>query len=310
MAGPAVDLDDLYDGTHLEQTAKYMLLVGFTLLIYDHLLTLNQEINYLWRSKFGLASAIVLVNRYLVPCVLAIDICELFGGPPSLLFCQIWTGLQSYISIASYMSIHVLVAMRVHALYGGRQSIRTALIVGVSLSAIISIAVATLGVITVTPLLIPSPHQCVSKIPPFIWATYLPSILFETCLFALTLSMAVSQLKEGQCITSLYRILYRDGILYFVAVFLCTSFTLIVWAVAPPPSILLARYFSHALIVIAGSRLVLNLKVYAAERHSYDDLDLTIQETLSFRIPDMYLSQSPNRQSTLASSDRDYERAW
>jgi hypothetical protein len=45
------------------------------------------------------------------------------------------------------------------------------------------------------------------------------SILFETCLFALTLSAAVSQLKDGQGITSLYRILYRDGILYFFAVF-------------------------------------------------------------------------------------------
>jgi hypothetical protein len=71
-------------------------------------------------------------------------------------------------------------------------------------------------------------------------------------------------------------------------------------------------------LVIAGSRLVLNLKVYAAERDSYDDLGLTIHQNTvlspsAFRIPDLPISQddgSSDHQTTPTGSIYDHERGW
>lgn len=88
--------------------------------------------------------------------------------------------------------------------------------------------------------------------------------------------VAVSQLKDGRGISSLYMLFFRDGILYFVAVSMVTLFTLLVWAISPQPVLLLGRYFSLALVNVAGSRLVLNIKVYAAERDAYDNLGLPL----------------------------------
>ncbi|CAL1699206.1 unnamed protein product [Somion occarium] len=36
------------------------------LILYDHLLTINEEINCIWRRKFSVASAIFVINRYLL----------------------------------------------------------------------------------------------------------------------------------------------------------------------------------------------------------------------------------------------------
>jgi len=168
MAGPAAALGGLDDiMTHDELAAKYMLLVSITLLIYDHVLTMDDEITFLWRSKFGVAPAIVIVNRYLVLGELSIDLYELFGGPHSLLFCEAWTGFQGYLSVLSYMSIHALVALRVHALYGGLLSIRRTLFLAGSLSLIFSMSVATMSFIAIARQMTPSLHLCVIKIPSY-----------------------------------------------------------------------------------------------------------------------------------------------
>jgi len=137
------------------------------------------------------------------------------------------------------------------------------------------------------------------------------SVLLETYLFALTLFAAVSRMRDGQYTSSLFKILCRDGIFYFIAVFICTVFTLIAWAVAPPAFIYPARYFSQALLVIAGSRLVMNLKGYAAEQDSYDKLDPT--SPLAFRVPGLLANQysgSSDHPTTPAGSLHDHERGW
>lgn len=332
MAGPAAALGGLDDiMTHDELAAKYMLLVSITLLIYDHVLTMDDEITFLWRSKFGVAPAIVIVNRYLVLGELSIDLYELFGGPHSLLFCEAWTGFQGYLSVLSYMSIHALVALRVHALYGGLLSIRRTLFLAGSLSLIFSMSVATMSFIAIARekfllfciysgydlvwsllgQMTPSLHLCVIKIPSYLWVIYLPSVLLETYLFALTLFAAVSRMRDGQDTSSLCKILCRDGIFYFIAVFICTVFTLLAWAVAPPAFIYPARYFSQALLVIAGSRLVLNLKGYAAEQNSYDKLDSN--SPLAFRVPGLPASQyggSSDHPNTPTDNLHDHERGW
>ncbi|PIL27445.1 hypothetical protein GSI_10594 [Ganoderma sinense ZZ0214-1] len=80
---------------------------------------------------------------------------------------------------------------------------------------------------------------------------------------------------EGQrrSLTSLSLLLYRDGMLYFVIVTFCSLFSLMVWALAGPDLLGLARYFALAMVNIAGARLVLNLKSYAAARSGDPDLD-------------------------------------
>ncbi|KAI0746705.1 hypothetical protein C8Q80DRAFT_789399 [Daedaleopsis nitida] len=255
---------------------KIMTLVGLTALLYDHFVTFPDEINLIWYPKKGIVSIIFLLNRYCIPIMLALDIYELFGdAAASITFCRIWTVVQSYLTIASYISIHAIVAWRVYAIYNGQRWISRLLWIAGFLNFAIAAGISTASLIPIISDLRPFHHACVGNVPNYIWSIWLPSVVFETLIFALTIR---AMLMQGQrhSLTSLSLLLYRDGMLYFVAVLLCSLFSLMVWALAGPDLLGLARYFALAMVNIAGSRLVLNLKAYAAARNG--DSDLTWDE--------------------------------
>ncbi|EKM53282.1 uncharacterized protein PHACADRAFT_259529, partial [Phanerochaete carnosa HHB-10118-sp] len=247
---------------------KALTLVGLTALVHDHLLTLDQEIDLIWRGRPGFVSTIFLLNRYIVPCIIIVDVYELSGvTPSSMLFCKIWTVMQSYLTLASFMLIHVIVAIRVFALYNGRSWVRRFLWTSGTIYFLSSTAVITLGVIAVIPSLQPDHGACVGNMPWYLWISWLPTIIFETILFILTL-LALLKQEDSRSFGKLTRILFRDGMVYFVAVTVCTTFCLMVWAFAPVTLNGLARYFALAMVNIISSRMVLNLKAYAASRRS------------------------------------------
>jgi len=243
-----------------------MTLAGFVVLLYDHILTFDFEVDLIWRAKAGLVSVIFLLNRYIVPLLLIVDLFEMFDLPTnSQTLCKVWTTIQSVFTIASFMSIHTIVAMRVYALYNGKRWVGRFLWVASVLYLVSSTAIIAMAHVNVIPDLQPEHHQCVGSIPSFLWAAWLPSIIFETILFILTLIAMIEHDNKRRSFNTLTVILYRDGMLYFVVVSLCSLFSLLVWAFADPTLLGLARYFALAIVNVAGSRLVLNLKSYSAE---------------------------------------------
>ncbi|KAI0765014.1 hypothetical protein C8Q74DRAFT_1205872 [Fomes fomentarius] len=269
-----------------------MTLVGFTALLYDHFVT----INLIWNARKGVVSTIFLLNRYCIPVMLALDIYETVGSASaSLTFCKVWTVVQSYLTIASYISIHAIVAGRVYAIYNGQRWIYRLLWIAGFLNFAISAGITTASLIPIIPNLHPFHHACVGNAPNYIWSIWLPSVVFETLLFGLTVKALLVQ-DQRHLLTSLSLLLYRDGMLYFLAVLVCSLFSLLVWAIATPDLLGLARYFALAMVNIAGSRLVLNLKAYAAARQP--DSDLTWDEP---RLP-------PSQQVSIGIPD--FSRVW
>ncbi|KAI0777635.1 hypothetical protein BD413DRAFT_185228 [Trametes elegans] len=249
-----------------------MTLVGFTALLYDHLVTFTDEVSLIWRARKGVVSIIFLLNRYCIPVVLALDVYELFGdGAASIVFCKAWTVVQSYVTIASYISIHAIVAWRLYAIFNGKTWVAWTLWTAGFLNFAISAGVTTASLIPTIADLRPYHHACVGSAPSYIWAVWLPSVFFETLLFGLTILAMIYQ-GQRRSLTSLSLLLYRDGMLYFVAVTFCSLFSLMTWALAGPDLLGLARYFALAMVNVAGSRLVLNLKAYAASCNPDDDL--------------------------------------
>ncbi|EMD36552.1 hypothetical protein CERSUDRAFT_95841 [Gelatoporia subvermispora B] len=128
-------------------------------------------------------------------------------------------------------------------------------------------AVITAALVPMIADLRPVGHQCVGEIPSFLWTTWLPSIIFESLLFGLTVRAMLEQEKR-RSFNPLSFLLYRD-------VTFCSLFSLLVWALAGPTLIGLARYFALAIVNIAGSRLVLNLKGFAMSREAHVDQSST-----------------------------------
>ncbi|KAG9007562.1 hypothetical protein FRB93_007598 [Tulasnella sp. JGI-2019a] len=61
------------------QASRYLSVAGFAILIHDHLITLLDEVELVWRSPLSKVSVLFLINRYAVPVIMVVDLYEKGG---------------------------------------------------------------------------------------------------------------------------------------------------------------------------------------------------------------------------------------
>jgi len=68
---PPITLDRLVFLTNADMTVRYLLYAAFALMIWDHLLTFQREIQLVWRARWTVIKALFLFNRYITALVIA-----------------------------------------------------------------------------------------------------------------------------------------------------------------------------------------------------------------------------------------------
>ncbi|KAG8879107.1 hypothetical protein FRB97_002022 [Tulasnella sp. 331] len=192
-------------------TTRCMTLAGFVVLIYDHLLTFGDEVDLIWSKGPSLISALFLLNRYLVPMVLATDIFVMGGlarnlsnNVPSITYfqtilpstehsCEGWLFFEGYIQIISYGVAHGLIALRVRAIWGRNKIITSILAVAFLAYFSATMALATLAGIQLKGVFHwdATFNTCFAGRDRFTLWIWVPALAFETILFGLTLLKAV-----------------------------------------------------------------------------------------------------------------------
>ncbi|KAL5526524.1 hypothetical protein ACEPAF_8248 [Sanghuangporus sanghuang] len=279
------------------RAGQYLTLSGFALLLYDYSLT----VELIWKAPKSHISFIFLANRYIVPLMLAVDIYDRLGLASS-------PSHHAYLTFISFMSLHGLVAMRIHALFGGGK--RMKLLLWSSWVVYVILTMILLGIalwhgqatLTVEPYF----NTCYEEISSMLWTVWLPSLLLESLLFTLTTLKAIREAKNNvyHPITS---ILYRDGILYFLTFSMSTLFCMFVWMVGSNESVGLAKYWATAVVNVAGSRLVLSLKANArAFQTSRSRTRVTVGQSSSFLIGSMWTFNDPQFRDSGCGMSDDY----
>ncbi|QRV78145.1 hypothetical protein RhiJN_06160 [Ceratobasidium sp. AG-Ba] len=82
--------------------SRHFSFAGFVILVYDHLLTFGDEVELIWSQPASVVSVIFVVNRYLAPVVLAIDIYDKGGltRHVSRTFCRNWVMVEGYLNLS------------------------------------------------------------------------------------------------------------------------------------------------------------------------------------------------------------------
>ncbi|KAG9080621.1 hypothetical protein FS749_007956, partial [Ceratobasidium sp. UAMH 11750] len=146
---------------------------GYVVLLYDHIITFSDEVELIWSRPTSVVSTIFLLNRYLTPAVLAVDIYDK-GGLTRRVgrdFCRVWVIIEGYLNLLLLASIHVLMVMRVHALWGNQRRLRHALVIAYILYFVTSFAILTAGLLETArtikfePFLV---HACWTVIPKYL----------------------------------------------------------------------------------------------------------------------------------------------
>ncbi|KAH9987096.1 hypothetical protein BJV77DRAFT_802721 [Russula vinacea] len=80
MSTSAADINLVATDYRNSVTTKYVGVAAFTVLVWDHILTFSDEVEYIWKGGKGLNVYLFLVNRYLIPLSFIVNLWAYFSN--------------------------------------------------------------------------------------------------------------------------------------------------------------------------------------------------------------------------------------
>ncbi|KAF9514523.1 hypothetical protein BS47DRAFT_877774 [Hydnum rufescens UP504] len=219
---------------------------GLVILIYDYFLTLSDEIKYIWPSKWTLVKIRFPYEPIHLP-----------GGPHKF----------PNKCIRLHIRCPVLLAVRVHALWGARRSIGIALGIAFVCSTAATLIAATTSASRVsrTVVVIKDLKICIPGVPlpRSYFVVWLPSLLFETTAFLMTMHKVIWPL--GKEVHSIASLILRDGVMYFATIFSACLANMILFIHQDPTVTYSGLFLLMGLGSAMVSRMTLNLRTWRTE---------------------------------------------
>jgi len=96
----------------------YTAIAGLTVLVLDHIMTIPEEVEYMWRCKWSLAKCLYLWNRYFGLAALSFATFYTIRPTVSDNACQVFLQLEGVATAIIIGTADVVLLLRVYVLYG------------------------------------------------------------------------------------------------------------------------------------------------------------------------------------------------
>ncbi|KAL1708920.1 hypothetical protein EV121DRAFT_267639 [Schizophyllum commune] len=231
-----------------------------TIIVFDHLITLDDEIQLIWKSSWSLGKILFMFNRYFGLASVVVNLYGLFT--PSL------TDSLYVCNCLNYFRWQVILLMRLYVLYLLNKKILIVMLVGFVISSGFAAAIMGLVMQRVTAVVVTLPGlkpMCVpGNVSAKFYTYWIPFLGFESLLCALALYRGFQTYRmDNASYTSsrlLIRILIRDSVMYYLAVFATYFTNMLMWAAAPPSLLELPIGFAVAVSCVLGNRMMFNIR--------------------------------------------------
>ncbi|KAJ7121432.1 hypothetical protein C8R44DRAFT_853061 [Mycena epipterygia] len=275
------ELEKLFELIQDAKTTSYFAVAALIYLIYDHILSLDLEIEFIWKRRKSPASYVYIWNRYFTLIITCINTSVILREIPTDIVCQIYTQVPLLLPFGTYAhhdhqfegvsstlivaAVDVILLMRVWLLFGKSRRLLYFLIplMLVEIGTMFFIAIFTINnankYVHVGPLL----PGCYSfTVPKFFTFYPVPSLIVTFTMFLMTVHNCKTRL--GSTFSSrntmpLVNLFLRDGIYWFLAVVAVNPPQIIIWAVARPTLTEMLIIPSIVVYSIIGSRVLLNI---------------------------------------------------
>lgn len=259
---------------------KYAIIAFSAAFVYDCLLTLDDEIMYIWRRQFSLVTLAYFINRYYAMICFALLIFVNFSVAIDASECKHFAALQAYgDGIPLSIITNLVVGLRVYALYGRNRYIAVIFTVYI---------IAELGVlfwIYFTPSIssvtfelpglasnnnlnsIPLLHLCIvsasSRISELQSSVFLfMQVVYDSVAFGLILAMTASSvLNDGGC-GGVRALIVKNGVLYYGILFSAYSTWGLMTIFSPPGLKRAAEVPTIIVTCLLVNKLTLSLRAY------------------------------------------------
>ncbi|TFY59557.1 hypothetical protein EVG20_g7745 [Dentipellis fragilis] len=228
--------------------SRYLSAAGFVVLLYDHVLTFDDEVEYVWKARMSLPKFLFLFNRYLVPTLMNFlglpeeyfpILCKfmvtlywrseadlLEAAKPGCLSHSIWAFsasqtptvcLTQRCSSTSYRStcFTVVVLLRLWVLWDRWRNLVVWTLAWFIFTHLATFGMVTWVVVQLQPVAQYDPvvHSCVLSRHIWMEGLWVPGVLFETTVFIAACWNAMARPRDSNEL--LTKVLYRDGFNYF-----------------------------------------------------------------------------------------------
>ncbi|KAF8580457.1 hypothetical protein K439DRAFT_309532 [Ramaria rubella] len=241
---------------------------NYALFVYDHLLTLPDEVDKIWSQPFSLATMLFYINRYITHCQFIILQVEFYETSWTISVCNRYVKFAGAATMCLVSVGELILILRVYALYLANRYVLVFLLSILSGQIIVSAWAVHFGIRVPQP---PGFPGCVltgsSKFFAAIWAA---PLVTDSCIFLLTLWRTLKYRKAHGSRMSTMQIILRDGTMYFFVIFSANLMNTLIYFLAPEDLKAVGASFSQILTSIMISRLQLNLRRGNNESHQID----------------------------------------
>jgi hypothetical protein len=264
--------------TETRQTI-YVGFVGFTILVWDHLVTSGDEIEVIWKGRKGILVYLFLLNRYLTPLGFIINLAAYNLPSWSDTSCQHFVRYEGAMTAIGIEIVGLMMLMRVIAMYKNQ---RVFIVLAVFLL-LVWIAVTAWLLSSGGPVIHASNiHSCTMVFNSGSIASasaWLP-LIYDTYVFGLTLNRTLPAIRNKEP-SHIIRTLFADGLLYYSVI--CTvNLVLTIMIIRAREGLKnIAAQLELILTVTMMSRITLNLKkeVYHRPDHFHSQAESVIMST-------------------------------
>ncbi|KAI0756129.1 hypothetical protein C8Q80DRAFT_1090864 [Daedaleopsis nitida] len=232
-------INELFESLEGAERARYLTISAFCLLVYDMMLTFDDEVQFFWSGEWNLSRVLFLLNRYFPPFV------SMYVVPLSIIVLRICY-VYSKSPLVRFFIVGCFAA----------STVSTYVVLGIVWHDMDSLPIPDVG-FTIIGCNVPPSKQ--------VWKIFLPNLVIHTILFLATTIPAMRMRRAGKN-SQLTNRLVRDGGVFYFVVFVAAMFSA-VGSLATNPLVTIAAIWSNLLLVLLSvsvSRLMLSIRSLAA----------------------------------------------
>jgi len=246
------------------------------LLWHDWLLTFDDEVEFIWKQRWGMGKVLYILNRF-VPMVdlliLAISYSEV---SINMSLCRPWWYIDTWLSIMGFLVMDVVLLLRTWALWNRSKRILAILLISIIISALSAGGASLYASIVVTTdvATVDNIRPCGSSFPNVkplygIWAGL---ILYDSVVMLLILIKAIPVFLTMPLSPTL-KTFFQDGFIYYIIIFAAAFANILMISFAPGELATTLFTFHRSMSSLLGSRMILNLRGVIMRPSAFANMD-------------------------------------
>jgi len=246
---------------------NYVAFAGLSLLLWDHVDTFADEVEYIWKGRKSLFVYLFLFNRYFTPLGFVVNLHAYLSPLWNPTLCRHFVRYEGCTVALAVEGVGLMMLVRITALYPRQKWISRSLLLLLIIETIVNAWLISTGEPVVhNPA--SGVHSCSMVFDPAVSgaasaSAWMP-LLYDTICFGLTVYRTIPPLRREEA-SYIIKCLLEDGILYYSVIFAVTLVLTIMIIAAPPGTKNIAAQLEQLVTVAMMSRITLNLR--KAGRH-------------------------------------------